>query len=218
MKNNNLSDKDRLNMFNMMYNGRVMCTNGLFHMYNNKHQEIYLNKNTGEPDKRALYDTVVVLEHIIVSRVLNSSKIRYVILDKNDLKCLYKTNGNITYVDKNIICNYLKDDCILISPRGRVLSKLYGVDDLVHIHDNLYIVNSKKMFRDKILEYNAETDLITELTKNKEFLVKVIDKDSTLVEVTLMQGGQYHYNFETRQLKNLFTGKIEDNVELWTIS
>ena len=144
-----LTDKDKLNMLNMMYNGNVMYTNGLFHMYNNKHQEIYINKDTGELDKRALYETVVVLEHIVVSKVLNSNKIKYVVLDKETLKCLYKTDGEIEYIDKNIICNYINDDCTIISPRGRVICKLYNTDDLVNIQDSLYIVNSMKMFKDK---------------------------------------------------------------------
>ena len=216
-KLDNQSDKDTLLMLQFMHGKNVMCTNGLFHILNDDHTEVYINRQTGDIDKRALYKTLVVLDKTIVARVINNKKVNFVVLDKYNFKCLYKTKGNIYYINENLICDKLDNDCIAISHTGRTLGKLDNCNSINHILGSFYITSSDKMYNDKVLYYNKHKDELEDLTFGKEYLIHRLDKQGTEVEVIQMYGGQYIYDFSTKIVKNKFTGKIEKETNLWKI-
>lgn len=212
-----ISDKDTLSLMQMVHGGNVMCTNGLFHILNNDHNEIYIDKVTAELDKRGLYKTLVVMDNIIVSRVVNNDKVNFVILNKEDLKCLYKTDGNIYYINENIVCDKKDDGCTLISHNGKQLIKINKAVCVNHIHGSNYIVQTSLMFEDKVLYYNKHKDSIIDLTEDKRYTIHINDKDSKKVEVISMEGGKYIYNFEKHECFNTFTNKVEEETHLWKL-
>lgn len=211
------NDKERLVALRKKYGDYVMCTNGLFHMFDKKHNELFINKHTGEIDRRGIYKTLVVLDNIVVAQVINSKDIRYIILQKDTLKCIYKTNGNMYYIDKNMVCDKKDNVCKLISHNGKHLATLEQTMCVRNIHGSMYLVQSSKMFNDKILHYNNHRDYFEDLTDDKEYVIHVSDKSDKEVEVILMDGGQYTYNFETKTVYNKFTNQLEENTNLWKI-
>jgi hypothetical protein len=199
----------------MIYGGNVMCTNGLFHMFDDNHNEIYINRKNSELDKRAKYKTVVVMDKIVVAQVVNSNNIAFVVLDKTDLNCIYKTQGIIQYLNNDIVYSIDKDKVVFISRNGKTLITLSGkrVQQLNKYH---YLVSSGQTFNDMLLAYNDHRDTMTNLTKDKNYLIYPNKNGENSVDIISMHGGRYKYNFDTHRCTNLFTGK-EEEIQLWTL-
>lgn len=213
MKN---TDTEVLSLLKMVHeNGNIMCTDGLFHVFDSKHNELYINKLTSEIDKRGVYRTLVVLDNIVVSKVINNSKVSFVVLDKTNLKCLYKTNGNMHYIDDNIVCDKNDNSCVVISHTGKILCTFKSALALKNIYGNNYLLNVAEVYNDKILYYNPKADELTDLTEDSNYIIHVSSKTESEVEVTSMIGGKYTYNFKDRILINDFTGKEEKAFRLW---
>lgn len=211
------NNQDTLNLMKMIHGENVMCTNGLFHILDDKHNEVYINNKTGELDKRALYKTVVVMDKIIVAKVVNNKQIKYVVLNKDNLDCTYKTDGTICYIDNNLIYDENKDMCTVISHTGRILGKLNDIRSIKNAYGVMYIAQSSLMFSDKVLYYNFRQDTLEDLTEGKEYAIQFVDKDQNQIEVYNMFGGRYIYDFKTRKCLNKFTGKIEEETQLWKV-
>lgn len=218
--------QDRLNVLNMVYGGNVAYTNGLYHIYNKDHTESYINNLTNEIDTRAVYNTIAVLDDTIVTRVFKEKdNPMYLILMKKDLKCVYKTHGNIEVLNNNLVCDYknsmyyfnkkIKEPCTIVSNFGRVLCKLSNIDSIHHLHNNYYLVKSKEIFKDKVIKYNKQLDLLDNLIKQNRYIIDIIDIDEGLIRLTNMYGFRYEYSFKTRQVLNLLTGNIEKDTKLF---
>ncbi|MBO5388505.1 MAG: hypothetical protein J6A59_10245 [Lachnospiraceae bacterium] len=213
----NLSNKEKLDMLNMLYGGNVMCTNGLFHLLDDKHNEVYINSNTAELDRRGLYKTFVVMDKVVVSKVTNNDKVNFVILDKDTLECVYKTKGNIFYINDYMVCDKKDNVCTLISHTGKILGKIDNIKAVSNIKGSMYIASSTVMYNDRVLYYNKHKDELEDLTFDKNYLIHRLDKHGTEVEVISMEGGKYIYDFETHLVKNKFTGKVEKDTNLWKV-
>lgn len=209
------SNQETLRLLKMIYGPSVVCTDGLFHLYDKNHNEIYINKSNSELDKRALYRTLVVMDEVIVARVTNSEKVNFVVLDKASLKLIYKTDGDIYYISDKIVCDKKENEGILISHKGKVLKRLPDIICVNHIYKKQYIVKSKKMYQDKVLYYNEYKDEIVDLTDGLEYMIHIENKDETEVKVISNFGAQYIYNFAEHKCFNTFTNKVEEETELW---
>ena len=206
------SDLETLSLLRMIYGKNVMCTNGLFHIMDDKHNEVYINRLDGTLDKRGLYNTLVVLDSIIVSKVVNNNKLRFVVLNKNDLSCIYKTKGNIFYIDEDMLCDKYNDKCTIISHTGKYTRQFDDAICINKIYKNFYLLSSTKMFSDKILMYNKHKDYVIDLTDDKRYTIhRIDDKD---VEILPMSGNAYIYDFSTRQAYDKFNGGVIDTITL----
>ena len=213
-----ISNADKLKKLKEKYGENVMCTNGLFHLIDdNDHYEIYINPKTEKADNRGKYRTIAVMDSIIVSEILTDKKIRFVIFDKNTLEIIFKTSGMMRYVDNNLIYCREGNKFILISHTGKQLTELEDVGKIEHIHYCNYLLNNKKMFSDHIIFYDRFKDRIITLTEDKKYSIHPVVDGSKEIEVVSMQGGKYHYNFETKACFNCFTNKEEKSTYLWKI-
>lgn len=206
------SDSETLLLLRMIYGKNVMCTNGLFHIMDDKHNEAYINKLDGTLDKRGLYNTLVVLNDIIVSKVVNNNKLRFVVLNKNDLSCIYKTKGNIFYIDEDMLCDKYNEKCTLISHTGKYTKQFDDAICINKIYKNFYLLSSTKMFSDKILMYNKHKDYVTDLTDNRRYTIHRVDEKE--VEILPMSGNSYIYDFSSRQAYDEFNGEVIDTITL----
>lgn len=215
MKKECISNQDTLRLLKMIYGPSVVCTDGLYHLYDKRHNEIYINRHNSELDKRGLYRTLVVLDDIVVSRVVNNDKVNFVVLDKDSLRCIYKTSGDIFYANENLVYCKKNNDCTLISHTGNILMKLKDTISVDHIYRKLYIVKSAKAYNDKILFYNERKDTLSDLTEGLEYIIHILDKDSTKIDILTNFGAQYIYNFKEHTCFNTFTNKLEWETQLW---
>ena len=212
-----MSNKEILGQLIARYGKKVACTNGLFHIYDDLHNELYINPIDGIIDKRAKYRTIVVLEEIVVAEILTSKTFKYVILRKSDLSIIYKTRGVIEYIDNNIMKCTDGEDTMIISQHGKILTSIENVEKIKHLYGNNYLVNCSKMFSDKIVYYDRLRDTIVELTEDRNYSIFQTAEGEPEIEVTSMQGGKYLYNFETRVCFNCFTNREEKQTYLWRI-
>lgn len=213
----NMKDKEKLALIRALHGVNVMYTRGLFHTIDKNHNEIYINPLTSELDKRGLYKTLVVMDNVIVAKVTNNTSVNFVVLNKENLDCLYKTKGVIHYIDENLLCDKTKEGCTLISHNGKQLESYDKAICVNHIHGNKYVLTSDNMYQDKILFYNAKKDYIDDLTEGKSYLIHILDKDSAVVEVSSMTGVRYLYDFNKYECKNAFTNMVESETQLWKI-
>lgn len=212
-----LKDREKLALIRALHGVNVMYTRGLFHTIDKNHNEIYINPITSELDKRGLYRTLVVMDNVVVAKVTNNTSVNFVVLDKKNLDCLYKTKGVIHYIDENLLCDETKEGCILISHNGKQLGDYDKAICINHIHGNKYVLTSDNMYQDKILFYNTKKDSINDLTEGKSYLIHILDKDEAIVEVSSMAGVRYIYDFNKHECKNAFTNTIERETQLWKI-
>lgn len=201
------------------YGNKLMNTNGLYHLFDDKHNEIYINSETGKIDKRALYKTLVVLDDTVISEVIDDKNdTKFVVLDKKTLRCLYRTKSNINYLNESIVYDDLREkngSINIISHTGKHLTKLKNIQNIYNIHSNYYIAKSEKMFNDKVLWYNKHSDKMEDLTEDKKYTInRESDKEIIILS---MHGGKYSYSFETHKAFNVFTGKIEEDTQLFKI-
>lgn len=215
MSDSNKSYKEKLNMLRMIHGKEVQCTDGLFHLYDSKHNEVYINQSDGAFDKRGIYNTLVVLDNVIVAKVVNNDNIKFVVLTKDNLECVYKTKGNIFYIDKYLVCDKYKDDCMLISHSGKHTWRYDNTICINKIFGNNYLVSSNNMFQDKILHYNKHKDTIRDTTANKRYAIHRINDSK--ISIVPMNGGKYTYDFETRICMDEFNDKQIDTVTLFCI-
>jgi len=206
-----------LNRLKEKYGKQVVCTNGLYHIYDDLHNEVYIRLSDGQLDKRGKYRTIVVLEDIVVAEVLTSTAYKYVILNKLDLDIIYKTKGIIEYIDNNIMISKYNGVLDIISNHGKVIGSFTDEESIEHMYSNNYILHSRKMYNDKIVYYDRLRDSLLDLTEGKNYAIQRLDSNSKEIEVISMQGGKYIYNFLTRKCFNCFTNREERNTYLWKI-
>lgn len=210
-----MSNIEMLKKLKSIYGQNVMCTNGLFHVYDDNHSEIYINASKGIIDKRAKYRTIVVLDNIIVSEILTSASFKYVVLDKQTLECKFKTKGVIEYIDNNILLCREDDIMKILSHTGNILAELHDCVSLTHLFGGRYLIKSTKMYNDNIIYYDVFKDKIINLTENKNYTITILNGDTREIEVVSMQGGKYIYNFEKKLCYNCFTNSEERQTFLW---
>lgn len=208
-------NQDRLCLYKMVYGKNVMCTNGLFHIIDKEHNEIYINKDTGELDRRGKYRTEAVLNNAIIAEVINDKKIKYVLLDKQTLKCMYKTTGKIIYVDKNIMFD---TNGLVLSCNGKKLTTVDNIRSVVNMTGRYYLINSRNMYEDKVVMYVEHGDFVNDLTKDKKYAINKHMDDKSIVDILCMYGGRYQYNFSKHECINLFTMEREEDIQLWTLN
>lgn len=211
-----MTDKEMLDSMRVLFGNDVMYTNGLYHLLQDDHSEIYIDTRKKDLDRRCRYSTVVVLDNIIVARVLNLMNINFVVLEKDTLDCLYKTRGKIVYLDDNLVYDKLGGNVTFISHTGKILLELKDIKSIEIIDDKRYLVRSSNSFSDTILWYRPQLDIVTSIAKNKRYLIYRCRGTDNSVEVVPMQGGKYVYNFKTNTCENTFTGAVE-NIQLFDV-
>ena len=166
-----MTEKETLESMQILFGKNVVCTNGLYHIYNPDHSEVYIKHLDKEIDKRCRYSTLVVTDHMIVAKVLNSKSVRYVALKKDTLECIYKTQGIIIYLDENLLYDVCGDKATIISHTGRILLTLSNVQNIEVLDNRRYLVKSKSSFSDTILIYRPQLDLILSIAKDRRYLI-----------------------------------------------
>lgn len=209
------SYKDKLTLLRMTLGKNVLCTNGLFHVIDNNHNEIYINGNNGEIDKRGKYNTLVVMDNIIVARVVNDVKLKFVILKKGNLELLYKTTGEIKYIDDRLIYDTRG---VLISHTGKELLSIDKLKEITKIYNNYYLVKTKELFGDKVIMYISKSDRIKDLTKGKGYFISQDNVNPEIIGIIDKNGGNHLYNFTNHQCTNRFTEEREEDIQLWTLN
>ena len=212
-----MSKNKTLTMFKSLFGINVMNTKGLYHIIDNEHQEIYINSYSRQIDKRGKYHTVVVMDDIVVSEVVTKAKIKYVILNKYNLKSIYKTAGIIKYLDNNLLYSIYKNQVEIIAHNGKVLCKLYNVQDIIPLPYNRYLLKSKLAFADRIVYYDRYNVHLIDLTEDRQYIINAVGKNNNRLVVTFMHGGRYTYDFDTEECYNTFTEQLESNTFLWKI-
>ena len=212
-----MGNSEMLKKLRSVYGQNVMCTNGLFHILDDSHNEIYINVAKNCIDKRGKYRTIVVCDKIVVCEITTSPIFKYLILDKNTLECLFKTSGVIEYVDNNIMICIEEDTIKILSHTGNVLAELEDYISITHLYGGNYLVKSKQMFNDHIIYYDKFRDKIIELTKGKNYTITILDGNPREIEVISMHGGKYNYNFERKSCYNCFTNAEERQTFLWKV-
>lgn len=214
-KNNKLTNKEKLDILQSKYSKNTVFTNGLFHIIDDEHNEIYINGINGSIDNRAKYRTLAVTDKVIITKLVNNSQFLYVILVKNSLDCIYKTKNTIYYLNNNIFYEMLDNKIRIISHTGKVLGDIEG-KEIAEIKEDVILIKNNKAFKDNIWIYSKQNDTIRNSTENKNYLIYKSEEDDTAVEIMCMNGGKYRYNFTTHQCVNKFTGKIEE-IQLWDL-
>lgn len=199
------------------YGEDVLYTNGLFHIIDNDHSELYINPVSRRIDNRGKYRTIAVLANVIIAEVLTKSRIKYVVLSKFDLKALYKTNDIPEIVADNLICFYAKDKVTILSHKGKRLCVEQNVIRVEHLAKNYYLLKSRLTFSDKVLYYDRHKGHLINLSEDRRYIVdKSVSQEET-VEVTFMGGTRYTYSFKDEVCFNCFTSKVERQTFLWNI-
>lgn len=204
-----MSNKETLESMQVLFGNNVVCTNGLYHIYNTDHTETYIDAKNKTVDKRCKYITIVVTDKVIATNVIGVQGVRGVILDKENLECLYKTGGKLSYIDDNLMCDVFRGRTTIISHTGRELCGLNNIQNIEVLGNNRYLVKSMNSFNDTILIYRRQLDMVISIAKNKRYLIYRSKKEKDAVEVVSMQGGKYIYKFKTNECINTFTDKIE---------
>lgn len=209
-----MTDNERLTALQVNFGNKVMLTNGLFHIFDNKHGELYINPETNSLDKRAIYETIVVTDKVIAARVKNSKVPMCVILNKSNFKLLYKTVNEIAYLTPLMLVE-TKDKSFaqFISHTGKLLTRVQSALSLVDsIYKNMFIVHLQSPYSDKVMYYRERDDTLVDLVGSRRYIVNKQTEDT--VQVTFMSGNSYTYNFRTHECINEFTG-IKEKVHLW---
>lgn len=214
-----MQDKEKLERLKNKYGNDLLNTNGLFHLSDKNHNEIYINKETGQIDTRSKYRTISVLSNTVLCEVLNNNlKYSHVILNKDTLKCLYGTNKEINYLTKYIMYELsIKDSTLkIISHTGNILGEFENVKGIDSISSSIIIVYSNDSFNDKVLEFIYSKDKLLNHTENKSYSIyKESDADKT-ISILDTSGMRYEYSFITNKCKNIFTDK-EEKINIWNI-
>lgn len=230
-----MNNMDRLNLLKMIYGPNVVCTNGLFHIIDDNHKEMYISNINNELDKRTQYETILVTDKSILAIDLNSSEEpllgvstiqntisrtdktldtskRKILLDKNTLEYKYITNNNIKYIINDIyLISNSKDSCI-IDNNGKTRIELKNCNNIVDIGNNLYICESDTLFSDKLVIIK-DKDRILDITKDRRYRLKSINKDK--IRIDLRSGGAFILDLRTKQCLNTFTNKIESSISFF---
>lgn len=211
------TNSEILAILNLSYNNQVMCTNGLFHMYDKFRNELYINKHTGKIDDRASYKTIYVSDKVIVAEVVNASKPQSVILDKDTLKWILVTKNSLNVIDNLIYETNSKADGEhrVFSDSGKMLATISNIITIEKAYKNLYIIKTQQMYEDKLVIFDNKTDNFKDLTKDKKYVI--INRPGECIEVQAMNGGTYCYNFDDQTCINTFTESEEKGIQLWTI-
>lgn len=198
-----------LKMLKDIHGEKVMCTNGLFSMLDADHNEVYIDKITGEVDARAVYRTLVVLDNVVVARVIGNERVNFVVLNKENLNTVYTTTGIMYYIDNNVVCDFddKNETCKLISHNGTVLANFEGTRSIKKIWHEYYTTQSVRMYSDLAFYYNKHRDSITLLNEEQRYSIVIVNDERGIVDVTPMGGITYNFNFDTREAQNKFTGK-----------
>lgn len=227
-KPDELTDNDKLTTLKMLYGDNVMCTNGLFHILDNDHMEIYLSSTSYELDHRAKYHTIVVTDNAVVTQIANGKEPSYAILRKGNLELMYITNNEIRYADDNIMYEIQEESfnkkknkepyIKLISHTGKILTTIpYGKQLECIMNNDKYVISSLKSYCDCVVQYNSREDSIRNLTEGKSYSIYKSRNEDDTVEIVSMHGGTYTYNFKTRECRNDFTGSVE-KIHLWSLN
>lgn len=215
---NTLSDDDKLKAIQNIYGEKVICTNGLFHIFDEKENiEMYIEPNRYKLDKRGKYRTTAILDDIIVSQLMNSPTIRFVILSKKTLELVFKTRGLIKVVSNQLILCKENTTTKIISKTGKIL---FETDDDILVEpiaQKYYIIKNKKMYSDHIAYYSEYSDALSILSADKHFDIQRLYGLRHTIEVVIMNGGRYRYNFDNHKCYNLFTMQEENSTFLWQI-
>lgn len=217
-KINTLSNDDKLKAIRKIYGNKVQCTDGLFHIYDeNENIEMYIEPNRYKLDKRAKYRTVAILDDIIISQILNSPTIRFVILSKKTLELVFKTKGLIKVISKQILLCKEDNKTKLLSKTGKAIFET--TDDILvePIAIRYYIIKNKKMFSDHIAYYSEYNDALSILSEDKQYDIQRVYGQRHTVDVVIMHGGRYRYSFDDHRCYNIFTMQDENSTFLWAI-
>ena len=212
-----MTDNQILTELRKIYGNYIVCTNGLFHLIDDRHNETYINKFTYRPDMRGKYRTLAVLDNIVIAELIGGTRVKYVIFDKQTLTILYKTFNEIRYIDKSILCDVCKNMTIIISHLGRKICTLPDITSLTALGDNKYLLKSIKPYGDRILYYDKQKANLIDLTEYRNYIINRIEGSENQIEIIFMQGVTYIYDFETNICKNKFTGKEEYQTLLWRV-
>lgn len=205
-----MTDKEMLSSLKVLYGENVMCTNGLYHILNDRHEENYINPETKEVDTENKYCTVVVTDKVILARTINASDgTRFVILDKSDLSVVHRSQGLMYYLDDNLLLEYEGNITRLFSHTGIDLYELSDVQSVDIISNSKYLVKSKNAFSDIILIYRKQLDLLTNIVRKQKYSIFMSNTQEETVEVISMKGGKYIFDFKNNKCINDFTGKVE---------
>lgn len=211
-----MTEKETLESMQILFGKNVVCTHGLYHIYNSDHSEVYIKHLDKEIDKRCKYSTLVVTDYVVIARTLNTKSVKYVILKKGTLDCIYKTQGRIIYIDENLVYDVYGNKANIISHTGRTLLTLSNIQSIEVLDNKRYLVKSQNSFSDTILIYRPQLDLILSVAKDRRYLIYKSKEHKDAVEVVSMQGGKYIYKFKTNECINTFTNKAE-NIQLFDL-
>jgi len=191
------------------YGSGVMYTDGLYHIMDKEHKEIYINPETMELDKRCKYKTIAVMSKIVVAKVIGLADTKAVVLSKKDLSCIYKSSGRIVFLDEYMVCEFSDKTARIISHEGRLLKEIKGIKSIGSILEGIYLVKSRENYGDYLIEYNPRLDIIKELGRRKEHLMFRSNLSNTKVRILDKNGGKYIYDIVTRQCIDECTGENE---------
>jgi len=211
------SNSEILNLLNVTYNNQVMCTNGLFHMYDKFRNEIYIDKSSGKMDNRARYKTIYVADKVVVADIINHEVDEHVILDKESLQYIFKTKNKLKVQD-NLIYeanDKLNGEYRIFSDSGKSLVTYPNIISIEKAYKNIYIVKTQQMYEDRLIIFDRRTDSFKDLTENKRYVL--VNRPAEYVEVHVMNGGVYNYSFYDQSCVNTFTNEEEKNIQLWSI-
>ena len=233
-----MNNVEKLNMLRMIYGPDVVCTNGLFHIINDKHEEIYISNAKNELDKRTKYKTLEVLDNSIIALDLSSegefylgnnilkkpydisdsdeiSRKTTILMDKDTLEYKYKTPHIIKHIVNNTFLVSDTQNSAIIDNNGKTKLKLENCGSLISIGNNLYICEGNTLFSDKLIIIYSRNKVL-DITKARSYRIKFI-KDNRL-RIELRSGGAYILDLKTKEYFNVFTGKIETNLNLFDIA
>lgn len=208
-----ISNLDRLYVLRSIYGGSVQCKNGLFYMNDKYGNQVFINNETAEIDRRAKYEIVNVYDKIVVASVKLDATVKSVILNKKDLEVLYRSMTPMDYVDKNLCFDI---SGVIFSHSFSKLELGDNIRSIVNITKNYYLVTCKSAYNDRIIWYNKHSDKFVDITKNKRYKITLLDNDCNL-EVIDMNGGRYRYNFIKHDCYNEYTDEIDDTTQLWEL-
>lgn len=209
-----IRDIDKLQELKRIYGDRVYCTDGLFFIAGENREETYIFRNTGRIDNRVKYQTIEILDNIVIAKTLGENT-KYIVIDKMTLKYLFWTHGIIKAINKNIIYSLYNNNLALISHNGKLLTRLKNVSYIEEVNSLIYLIKSSSAYNDKLIVYSDRHDDILDLTYNKNYNIVKIDSDT--IEVAKLQGMKYTYKISSREFRNAFTDEVEPDTQIWSL-
>lgn len=232
-----MTNKERLDMLRLIYGPNVVCTNGLFHIIEDNHREIYITKDN-ELDRRTSYATLEVTDKSVLAIDLSKNtepclgekliredaditdlqlkmKGTVLLIDKNTLDYKYKTTNQIEHIKNDIFLVFDNSNSEVIDNNGKVMLKLDNFNSLLNIGNNLYICEGNTLFSDKLIIIDNKNRVL-DITKTRSYRIKFLNNNRLRIE--LRSGGAYILDLKTKEYFNVFTGKIETNLNLFDIA